>query len=145
MNIVVLAGHLGADPELRYTKNGQPVMNMRLATTDSYLDKDKVRREKTEWHSLVMWGKRGEALAKILHKGSPVTIQGSLQTSSYEKDGDKRYKTEVNVKELFLGGRGDSSGAHHEEAPATGGATHPVDGYANNAPDFYGAPDEMPF
>mgnify|MGYP003436070847 CR=1 FL=1 len=130
MNIVVLAGHLGADPELRYTKAGQPVMNMRLATTESYLDKDKVRRERTEWHSLVMWGKRSEALAKILHKGSPITIQGSLQTSSYEKDGEKRYKTEVNVKELFLGGRGDSTGAHHDEAPATGAAAPPVDDYA---------------
>ena len=63
LNRVMLLGNLGADPELRFTQGGQAVLNMRLATTESYLDKDKVRRERTDWHNVVVWGKRGEALA----------------------------------------------------------------------------------
>ncbi len=94
LNRVMLLGNLGADPELRFTQGGQAVLNMRLATTESYLDKDKVRRERTDWHNVVVWGKRGEALAKILTKGESVFIEGSLRTSSYDdKDGNKRHKT----------------------------------------------------
>ncbi len=114
LNRVMLLGNLGADPELRFTQSGQAVLNMRLATTESYLDKDKVRRERTDWHSVVMWGKRGEALAKILTKGSSVFIEGSLRTSSYDnKEGQKVYKTEINANNLILTGRG-KGGAEHE-------------------------------
>jgi single-strand DNA-binding protein len=107
LNRVMLLGNLGADPELRFTQGGQAVLNMRLATTESYLDKDKVRRERTDWHSVVVWGKRGEALAKILTKGSSVFIEGSLRTSSYDnKEGQKVYKTEINANNILLtGGR----------------------------------------
>jgi single-strand DNA-binding protein len=107
LNKVMLLGNLGADPELRYTQGGQAVLNLRLATTESYLDKDKVRRERTDWHSVVVWGKRGEALGKILAKGSSIFVEGSLRTSSYDdKDGNKRYKTEVNVTNIVLCGSG---------------------------------------
>ena len=107
LNRVMLLGNLGADPELRFTQGGQAVLNMRLATTESYLDKDKVRRERTDWHNVVVWGKRGEALAKILAKGSSVFIEGSLRTSSYDdREGNKRYKTEVVASNILLTGRG---------------------------------------
>ena len=116
LNRVMLLGNLGADPELRFTQSGQAVLNMRLATTESYLDKDKVRRERTDWHNVVMWGKRGEALAKILTKGSSVFIEGSLRTSSYDnKEGQKVYKTEINANNLIITGRGKgAAGGEHE-------------------------------
>src|SRR5262249_59354794 len=93
----------------------QAVLNMRLATTESYLDKDRVRRERTDWHNVVVWGKRGEALAKILSKGSSLFIEGSLRTSSYDdREGNKRYKTEVIANNVILaggrGGRGVAAG-----------------------------------
>lgn len=108
INRVTLLGNLGADPELRYTQSGQAVLNIRLATTESYLDSNKERKERTEWHSVVLWGKRGEALSKFLSKGSQILVEGSLRTSSYDdKDGNKRYKTEVNATNVVLcGGRG---------------------------------------
>src|SRR5207237_8727680 len=77
LNRVMLLGNLGADPELRYTQGGQAVLNMRLATTESYLDKDKVRKERTDWHNVVIWGERGEALSKILTKGTTRGIERS--------------------------------------------------------------------
>lgn len=112
-NKVTLLGNLGADPDLRYTQSGQAVLSLRLATSETYLDKDKVRRERTDWHTVVIWGPRGEALSKYLRKGSKALIEGSLRTSSYEKDGLKRYKTEIHAKEVCLisdGGRQEAGG-----------------------------------
>ncbi len=119
LNRVMLLGNLGADPELRFTQGGQAVLNMRLAINESYLDKDKVRRERVEWVAVVVWGKRGEALAKILTKGSSVFVEGSLRSSSYDdRDGNKRYKTEINANNIVLtGGRGRGGG----EDPGGGG------------------------
>jgi single-strand DNA-binding protein len=105
MNKVILLGNLGADPELRYTANGQPVLHLRLATNESWLDKNKESQERTEWHTVVVWGPRGEALSKILTKGSSVLVEGGLRTSSYDKDGIKRYKTEIVARDVFLTGR----------------------------------------
>ena len=121
LNRVMLLGNLGADPELRFTQGGQAVLNLRIATTETYLDKDKVRKERTDWHNVVVWGKRGEALAKILGKGSSIFVEGSLRTSSYDdRDGNKRYKTEVVASNVLLtGGRG--RGGATDEAGATGG------------------------
>ena len=113
LNRVMLLGNLGADPELRMTSGGQAVLKLRLATSEAYLDRNKVRQERTEWHSVVVWGKRGEALAKILAKGSRIFIEGGLRTSSYDdKEGHKRYKTEVVANNIILsgGGRGGPGG-----------------------------------
>ncbi len=111
LNRVMLLGNLGADPELRFTQGGQAVLNLRLATTESYLDKDRVRKERTDWHSVVVWGKRGEALSKILAKGSSLFIEGSIRTSSYEdREGQKRYKTEIVANNVILAGRGAGGG-----------------------------------
>src|SRR5215218_4201750 len=135
LNRVMLLGNLGADPELRFTQGGQAVLNLRLATTETYLDKDKVRKERTDWHNVVIWGKRGEALAKILGKGSSIFVEGSLRTSSYDdRDGNKRYKTEVIANNIILaGGRGRGGpmdeastgasygGGYNEGAEAGGG------------------------
>lgn len=113
LNRVMLLGNLGADPELRMTGGGQAVLKLRLATSESYLDKNRVRQERTEWHSVVVWGKRGEALSKFLTKGTRLFIEGGLRTSSYEVEGQKRYRTEIVASEVILAGRGggrDDSG-----------------------------------
>ena len=122
LNRVMLLGNLGADPELRFTQSGQAVLNMRLATTESYLDKNKVRQERTDWHNVVLWGKRGEALAKFLTKGSTIFVEGGLRTSSYDdKEGNKRYKTEIHATNIILSGRGRGGGAEMGEGPGGGG------------------------
>lgn len=110
LNRVMLLGNLGADPELRQTGGGQSVLKLRLATSETYMDKDRQRQERTEWHNVVIWGKRAEALAKILTKGSRIFIEGGLRTSTYEdRDGNKRYRTEVVSSNILL--QGDGRGA----------------------------------
>jgi single-strand DNA-binding protein len=104
LNKVLLFGNLGADPELRVTPSGQSVLKMRLATTESYLDRNNTRQERTEWHSIALWGKRAEALSKFLSKGEKIFVEGSIRTSSYEKNGEKRYRTEVVASNIILGG-----------------------------------------
>lgn len=116
LNRVMLLGNLGADPELRVTPGGQPVLKLRIATTETYLDKSNTRQERTEWHAVTMWGKRGEALGKILAKGDRIFVEGALRTSSYEKNGEKRYRTEIVASNVILsgGGRGRSGGGDVE-------------------------------
>lgn len=112
LNKVLLLGNLGADPELRVTPGGSAVLNLRLATTETYLDRNNTRQERTEWHRVVIWGKRGEALAKILAKGSSIFVEGGIRTSSYEKNGEKRYSTEIHATNIILTGRrGDGARA----------------------------------
>jgi single-strand DNA-binding protein len=142
LNKVTLLGSLGADPELRYTQGGQAVCNLRMATTVSYLDKDRVRKERTDWHNVVVWGKRGEALAKILTKGSSVLIEGRISNSSYEdKDGNKRYKSEVVAENVILvGGKRDGE-------QRSNGAAKSSRGPQADGDDFDGgsSTDEIPF
>jgi single-strand DNA-binding protein len=111
LNKVMLLGNLGSDPELKMTSSGQAVLKMRLATAESYLDRNKTRQERTEWHSIVLWGKRAEALSKFLSKGAKLFVEGRLQTSSWDdKDGVKRYKTEINATNIILAGSGKGGG-----------------------------------
>jgi single-strand DNA-binding protein len=116
LNRVMLLGNLGADPELRVTPGGQAVLKLRLATNESYVDRNNVRQERTEWHRVTVWGRRAEALGKILQKGDLLFVEGRLQTSSYEKNGEKRYSTEVVANNIVLpGGRGRGEGAPTRE------------------------------
>jgi single-strand DNA-binding protein len=105
LNKVMLLGNLGQDPELKLTQGGQALLKLRIATTESYQDKAGQRQERTEWHSVTLWGKRAEALAKFLTKGTTVFVEGSLRTDSYEKNGEKRYQTVVNATNIILTGR----------------------------------------
>jgi single-strand DNA-binding protein len=134
MNRVILIGNLGQDPELRYTQTQMGVLSLRLATTESYFDSaSKERKERTEWHTVVVWGKRGEALNKILAKGSRICVEGRLQTSSWEdKQGAKRYTTEINAQNvILLGGRGgappSADAPDVDEAGAAGGDENDLD------------------
>lgn len=128
MNKVILMGNLGADPDLRYTQGGGAVLNLRLATTETWL-KDNEKQSRTDWHQVVVWGKRGEALARLLSKGSQILVEGGLRTSSWEKEGVKHWKTEVHATNVMLcGGKGDSSSAPHSAAaPPRASASADVD------------------
>lgn len=113
LNRVMLLGNLGADPDLRFGQGPETaVLRLRLATTESYFDKrTNERKERTDWHNVVVFGRRGEALQKILAKGSTIFVEGRLQTSSYEKDGQKHYRTDVIANNVILAGRGAGAGA----------------------------------
>jgi single-strand DNA-binding protein len=106
VNKVILVGHLGADPDMRYTPSGQGVCEMRIATSESWNDKNGQRQERTEWHRIVVWGKRAEVCSKYLAKGRQVYVEGRIQTRTYDdKEGNKRYITEVVAQDVqFLGG-----------------------------------------
>jgi len=106
-NSVKLIGHLGAKPEVKDLENGNKVARFTVATNDSYKNKAGEKVENTEWHSLVAWGKTAEIAEKYLEKGKEVAIEGKLTHRSYDdKDGVKRYTTEVVVNEfLMLGGK----------------------------------------
>lgn len=117
LNKVMLLGNLGADPELRSTSGGQAVLKLRLATAESFKDRNNERQERTEWHSVVIWGKRAEALSRFLVKGQRIFIEGGLRTSSYDdKDGVKRYKTEINATNVILCGGGGNGGSRSDDA-----------------------------
>jgi single-strand DNA-binding protein len=113
VNKVILVGYLGADPDMRYTPSGQGVCEMRVATSESWNDKNGQRQERTEWHRIVVWGKRAEVCSKYLSKGRQVYVEGRIQTRSYDdKDGNKRYITEIIAADVqFLGGGGREGGA----------------------------------
>lgn len=105
-------GALGADPELRTTQGGQSVLSLRMATNDSYQDRDGVARERTDWHDVVIWGKRGEALAKFMKRGDRLMIEGPIRSRTWDKpDGSKGYATEIHATEVWLlgGNRGGAS------------------------------------
>lgn len=146
LNRVQLLGNLGADPELKVTQGGQAVLKLRLATTESYLDRNNTRQERTEWHSVTLWGKRGEALAKFLTKGERVFVEGRIQTSSYEKDGEKRYRTEVIATNLILCGRGNGNGKKEADTESTSEQSKPAPAQ-QPADDLggYGSADDIPF
>jgi single-strand DNA-binding protein len=101
MNRVTLFGTLGRDPELKQA-GAASVLRLNLATNERRKDKDGNWSDHTEWHSVVVWGKRADALAKLLSKGSQVLVDGQLRTTSWEKDGQKRYKTEISATDVEL-------------------------------------------
>ena len=116
INKVILVGNLGADPETRFTQAGAPVTNFRVATSDNWTDKQTgQRQERTEWHSIVCFGKLAEIAGEYLRKGSKVYVEGALRTSSWESDGQTRYKTEIICNDMQMldsrGGGGMAEGA----------------------------------
>ena len=113
VNKVILVGNLGADPDMRYTPSGQGVCELRLATSESWNDKNGQRQERTEWHRIVVWGKRAEVCSKYLSKGRQIYVEGRIQTRTYDdKDGNKKYMTEIIAADVqFLGGGGREGAA----------------------------------
>lgn len=149
LNRVILLGNLGADPELRMTNGGTAVLNIRLATSETYLDRNKQRQERTEWHRVVIWGKRAEALGKILAKGDRILVEGSLRTSSYDdRDGNKRYTTEIVATNIVLSGGGGGGGGPRSRGPAEMGPPPSQSAGRSYDDADYGPPpddDDIPF
>jgi len=124
LNKVQLIGNLGKDPELKYTSAGVAVATFSIATSDSWKDQEGNAQERTEWHNIVAWRKLAEICGEWLKKGKRVYIEGRLQTRNYEKDGVKRYITEIVADQLIMldgGGQRPTNGAE-SEAPAADAA-----------------------
>jgi len=126
VNKVILVGNLGRDAELRYTPGGAAVATLNMATTEVWNDKAGQRQEKTEWHRVVLWGKTAESLNEYLTKGKQIYVEGRLQTRQWDdKDGNKRYTTEIRGDRIVLlgggGGRSASSGGGERAGSSSGG------------------------
>lgn len=120
VNKVILLGRLGADPEIRYTQGGTPVATLSVATNKSWKNKEGQKEERTEWHRVILWSKLAELAGQYLGKGRQVYIEGELQTRSWEKDGQKKYTTEVVGNTMqFIGsaGAGAGSSKEHDDMP----------------------------
>ena len=138
VNKVILVGNLGRDAEKRYTPSGAVVATINMATTEVWTDKAGQRQEKTEWHRVVLWGKPAESLSEYLTKGKQIYVEGRLQTRQWDdKDGNKRYTTEIKADRITLlgggGGAGRSGGMDRGErgggasAPHAGGDEPPME------------------
>ena len=141
VNKVILIGNLGANPEIRYTQGGQPVANLRIATSERWTDKSGQKQETTEWHRVVLFGKTAEIAGQYLTKGRQVYIEGRIQTRQWQdQQGQKRYTTEiVGTNMQMIGGRGERSAGDDLSS-----ATIPPDDAA--PADFGSGPDDdIPF
>lgn len=123
VNKVILIGNLGADPEIRYMPNGDPVATFNIATTDTWKDKQTgEKKEATEWHRIVIFRKLAEIAGQYLKKGAPIYIEGALKTRKWQnKAGQDRYTTEIVAYTMqMLGGKreGEQSAPRSESAPA---------------------------
>jgi single-strand DNA-binding protein len=120
MNKVFLLGNLGKDPEVRFTPGGKAVAKFPVATSETWIDNAGNKQERTEWHSVVVWGKQGENCGQYLAKGRQVFVEGSIRSHSYDdKNGVKRFVTEIIAQRVqFLGGGGGSRLVQESEPPA---------------------------
>jgi len=139
VNKVIIVGNLGRDPEVRFTQSGRPMCKFPVATSEKWTDQQGQKKEHTEWHNVVVWGKQAENCGQYLSKGRQVYVEGSLRTRNYDdKDGNKRYITELIARDVrFLGGgRGGEQGRDAGLVPPAG---------EDAAPPAKGDGDDIPF
>lgn len=146
VNKVLLLGRLGKDPELKYTPSGVAVCSFSIATSEAWQDKAGQKQERVEWTNIVVWNKLAELCNQYLAKGRQAYIEGSLQTRSWDdKDGNKRYTTEVVAKTVqFLGGPSTGAGASNGASNNNGGGAN------DSAANYHGSDnsftsDDIPF
>jgi single-strand DNA-binding protein len=148
VNKVILVGNLGRDAELRYTPGGAAVATLNMATTEVWNDKSGQRQEKTEWHRVVLWGKTAESLSEYLTKGKQIYVEGRLQTRQWDdKDGNKRYTTEIRSDRVVLLGGGGRGGSMSGGGEPRGGEPRGGGDFGGPAPEG-SAPltdDDIPF
>ena len=146
VNKVIIVGNLGQDPEIRYMADGTAVANFSVATSETWKDKQTgEKKEKTEWHRIVVWRQLAEICAKYLSKGKQVYLEGKLQTRSWEKDGITRYTTEIVANEVqFLGSR-DEGGGRGRPAGGGGGGNQVSDRGYPEPPMPDTRDDDIPF
>ena len=146
VNKVILVGNLGRDAELRYTPGGAAVSTLNLATTEVFKDREGQKKEDTQWHRVILWGKTAETLQDYLTKGKQIYVEGKLQTRKWkDKDGNDKYTTEVRGDRVVLlsgGGRGDGAGRGEG-----GGRSAPADdfGHAEPGGSVELTDDDIPF
>src|SRR4051812_15638763 len=155
VNKVILVGNLGRDAELRYTPAGAAVATINMATTEVWNDKAGQRQEKTEWHRVVLWGKSAESLTEYLTKGKQIYVEGRLQTRQWDdKDGNKRYTTEIRGDRVVLlgggsgGGRGAGGGGSYGGGAARSGGGGGIEDMGSHGPEAPSEPlsdDDIPF
>ncbi len=143
VNKAILIGHLGQDPELKYTANGRAVATFSMATNETWNDQSGQKQTKTTWHKIVAWGKQAEVINEYCRKGKQLYIEGRIENRSWDKDdGTKGYISEVVIQNFqFLGGRDD--------APASGGSAgstgQPQPASNPPGPSNAGDDDDLPF
>ena len=142
VNKIILLGRVGMDPKLKYTPNSKAVLEIRLATNEKYKD-----REETEWHTVVFWNKQAETLSKYLHKGRLLYVEGRIETRSWEKDGQKKFKTEVRGLSFQFIGSGSRSDFPGKESKQSVNSDVPKQTLANykveSSTEF--STDDIPF
>ncbi len=137
VNKAILIGNLGKDAELRYTSGGTPVASCRIATTERYNDREGNKKEDTQWHDIVIWGKTAEAIHTYLVKGKQIYVEGRLQTRKWtDKDGKDRYNTEVRADRVVLLGGGGGAGGGSSMGGARPQSSRPA--YGGSAPSDMG-------
>jgi single-strand DNA-binding protein len=146
VNKVILVGNLGRDAELRYTPGGAAVATLNLATTEVWNDRNNQRQEKTEWHRVVLWGKQAESLQEYLTKGKQIYVEGRLQTRQWDdKDGNKRYTTEIKCDRVTLLGGGGGGGRGGGSDSYGGGRSGGGGGQMDEPPVEPITDDDIPF
>lgn len=151
LNKAQLIGNVGQTPELKYTQGGTAVMTLRVATNERFKNKDGEWTDRAEWHSVVVWGKRAEGLSKVVEKGTSLYVEGRIQTRTWDdKEGQKRYSTEIVANQILLlgrkgGGGGAEAGSHDDEGSASSKGSK-AGGDAYEGPDTGSfADDDIPF
>jgi single-strand DNA-binding protein len=139
VNKATLLGNISSDPELRYTQGGQAVLSFSFATNETYIDRDKQKKERADFHNIVAWGARGEGLGKFLKKGFGLFIEGAIRTRTWDdKDGRKCYKTEIHASNIVVT-RGDRQDGQRQTQHRD---THAND-YGQGSRGGYGAPRQQ--
>lgn len=142
VNKAILVGHVGSDPEVRHLEGGTPVANFRLATSESYNNKSGERVTQTEWHSIVVWRGLAEVVEKYVKKGSQLYIEGRIRTRTWDdKDGNKRYTTEIVCDNMrMLGRSGESTGENSIDSNTQSTQSTSSEAQITPEPD-----DDLPF
>ena len=139
VNIAIVSGNLGRDPEVRFTQSGRAVANFSIATNESWVGQDGNRQERTEWHNIVVWGKQAESCGQYLAKGRQVLVHGRIQTRKWtDQNGQDRYTTEIVAQRVqFLGGGGGARASQDAQDQ----------GFGDPSPSFQSPPidDDIPF
>ncbi len=135
VNKVILVGNLGRDAELRYTPGGAAVATLNLATTEVFKDREGQKKEDTQWHRVILWGKTAETLQDYLTKGKQIYVEGKLQTRKWkDKDGNDKYTTEVRGDRVVLLSGGGGGASRGERAESGGGRTPAADEFSHPEP-----------
>ncbi len=150
LNKAMIYGNLTRDPEMKALPSGMNVTSFSLATNRTYNDRDGKRQEQVEYHNIVVFGKQADTTAKYLKKGSGAYVEGRLQTRSWEKDGQKLYRTEIVADRVQFGPRSDGGGggSYSGGAAQASPAQNPQDAHASVLPDYPEEdinPEDIPF